>query len=118
MSLFSKIGKIAKKVLPIAASVFTGGAAGAVIGTAGRLITAGSAVTAARRVLPGIGAVAAGGAMGGAVSGLVQRINPATGMPMRRRRGRGFSSRDVRQTKRMLKLIGEVQKCVPARRKC
>lgn len=64
-----------------------------------------------RRVLPSAGIGLAAGAAGQyAVGGLF-------GPGMRRRRGRGFSARDVRQTRRMLKLIKEMGKLCGTGRK-
>lgn len=55
-----------------------------------------------------------GGAVTGAVVGYMADGTPIMG---KRRRGRGFTSRDIRQTRRMLRLIKEMQGCVP-RKKC
>ena len=67
------------------------------------------ALGAAKKVLPGVGIVAGGTAAG---SYLAERF---TGTGVKKRRGRGFSSRDIKQTRRMLKLIKDMSKAVPHR---
>lgn len=81
------------------------GAGGAIARGAGRVLRAGG----------GIGGAVAGGAAAGAAG---QVLVDQFGRPVmrRRRRGRGFSARDIRQTRRMLKLIKEMQSAVPRKR--
>lgn len=66
----------------------------------------GAIVKAGKRTLPGVGIAAAGAGLAGALSG-------AGAAPTRRRRGRGFSARDVRQTKRLLKMLKDVHAAAP-----
>lgn len=61
----------------------------------------------AARVLPGVGAVAGATVAGEYVAGKLM------GTSGRRRRGKGFSARDVRQTKRLMKMLKEVQGACP-----
>lgn len=63
------------------------------------------------RALPGVGAAVAGGV----ATGVALRA----GMPgaPRRRRGRGFSARDIRQTRRMLRLIKDMMHACPQPRR-
>lgn len=95
--------------------------------------TAAAGITMLPRVIPAIGGVArkVGGALGpvlrnpavqgaaGAAAGAAIVGYLADGTPVmgRRRRGRGFTARDIRQTRRMLRLIKEMQGCIP-KRKC
>lgn len=76
------------------------------VGTAGRFIGRAAGSPLGRAVL--------GGAAGGAIVGYLDDGSPVYG---RRRRGRGFTSRDIRQTRRMLRLIKDMQGCIP-KRKC
>lgn len=69
----------------------------------------GRAAPALGKALPGIGA----GAGVGAAMELFGGGNGAA--PRRRRRGRGFTSRDIRQTRRMMKLMKEFQALAPRR---
>lgn len=73
---------------------------------------AGAVTGVVRRNLPGI----AGGVAGGVATGLLfdEMGNP---VGQRRRRGRGFSSRDIRQTRRMLRLIGDMARLCPRPRR-
>lgn len=101
------IGAVSRIATPLAsriAPVVAGTAVGAALPTAGRVVT--GAIQRARTI-PGAGAVA-GAAAGYGVGQLMEGQR-------RRRRGRGFSARDVRQTRRMLRLIGEMSKSVPTR---
>lgn len=94
--------------------------------TAGGGRIAGGAALAALPALPGAGRAAAGaigravrspavqGAAGAVAGGMLfdQYGNPVK----KRRRGRGFSARDIRQTRRVLKMLKEMQSAVPRRR--
>lgn len=81
------------------------------------------ALPALGRVLPGIGRAAGGlarspfgqGVAGAAVGSM---LFDAAGNPVarRRRRGRGFTARDIRQTRRMLRLIHDMSRAVPRKR--
>jgi len=64
----------------------------------------------ARRVLPGLGKVA-GGAGAGYLAGRLQ-----DGYYAPRRRTRGFSARDVRQAKRLMKMLKDVSAAAPKAR--
>lgn len=109
MSWLSKaLGKVggAGNVLPALASVALPGVGGVLAG--GALKTLGSVGKTAAKVLPGVGMVA-----GGTVAGeLISSRFTASG---KRRRGRGFSARDVRQTKRFMKILKEVSAAAPKR---
>jgi hypothetical protein len=78
---------------------------------------------ALRSAMPGVGARVgaiarnpfAQGVAGSAVGGM---LFDAAGNPVarRRRRGRGFTARDIRQTRRMLRLIHDMSRAVPRKR--
>jgi hypothetical protein len=96
-------------------AVKTGGAQMSMLGMAGPIVRAGARVAA--RTLPGlgkVGRVGAGAIGAGVVTGAVldrfgREVRP-------RRRGRGFSARDVRQAKRMMKMLKDVSKAAPTKR--
>lgn len=112
MSLFTKIrdtvtgsaGTLLTSLVPGGALVKTG--IGAVIGTLGS-----KAASTAGAVLPGVGAVAGGALAGGALARFASR-----GAPAHRRRGRGFSARDLRQQKRLVKMLKEFNAVFPKHR--
>lgn len=62
------------------------------------------------RVLPGLGRTVAGGAAAGAAASF---FGGGGAGGRRRRRGRGFSARDIRQTKRMLSMMKEINAACP-----
>lgn len=104
-----QIGRRARSAvgLPVSAGGLASiGAAGTSIVEAARTVGRG-AVGAVRRNLPGI----AGGVAVGAATSMLFDEN---GNPVRRRRrGRGFSSRDIRQTRRMMRLIRDMMRLAP-----
>lgn len=104
-------GGTGSQFLPALPAVI-GGAGGAVVrslpGVGGAILRGGGRVA---RAGGGLGGAVAGGAVAGAAG---QVLVDQFGRPIRRRRrGRGFSARDIRQTRRMLKLIRDMQKAVP-----
>lgn len=116
MSIFKNIvGGFSKGIKGIAGTALTGlggllggGGIGATVSMLPKV--AGTLPKIGRAVLPGVGSVA-GGAIGGMIAGGVG----GGGRP--RRRGRGFSARDIRQTRRMLALVRDVEKSCPTRRR-
>lgn len=118
MSIFSNIIDAGKKFIGGGGGTVLGGllggpagaVAGSVLGsTVGK---AAQALPTLKKVLPGVGQVAAGAAggyLGGKLAGY--------GGMHRRRRGRGFSARDIRQTRRMLALMRDVERSCPTRRR-
>lgn len=89
-------------------------------------LAAGGAAAAALPALPGAGRAVAGAAgrvlrnpavQGAAGAVAAGQLFDANGNPVKkRRRGRGFSARDIRQTRRVLKMLKEMQSAVPRRR--
>lgn len=117
MSIFSSIIDAGKKLIGGGGGTviggLLGGPAGAMAGSTLGSVVSGAgkvALPALKRVLPGVGQVAAGAA-GGYFGGMM-----AGGQPRRRRRSRGFSAHDVRQTRRMLAMLKTVERDCPRRR--
>src|SRR5512134_2736081 len=105
MSIFDKVvGGFSKGIKGIAGTALTGlggliggGGIGATVSMLPKIAGGGGLSKIGRAVLPGVGSVA-GGIAGGMIAG-----GGGGGRP--RRRGRGFSARDIRQTRRMLALV-------------
>lgn len=113
MSLFTKIRDIA---VGAATSFIPGGAAvKAALAGAGSLLSGGGKAAAAVVSRPGVGlvkstALGVGAAyLGGKLAGNGQR----SGI---RRRGRGFSARDIRQQRRLVKMLKEFNAVFPKHR--
>jgi len=122
MSIFSKIVGAAKGAL---GGFIGGGQAGAVVGGIGGFLGGGkkklpsppggagswtgTAASRVRRVLPGAGTIAAG--VAGYAGGKAMQAYSGGYAP--RRRTRGFSSRDVRQAKRLMKMLKDVSAAAP-----
>lgn len=125
MSIFSKIWKGVRRVAGPVIGGLIGGPAGAVLGTA----LQGSAarptvpqsramVPVARRVIPGGGLIASGVA-GAGIAGLAalqgqrsaRALDPATGMPKRRRRRRGITYTELKNHRRVENFLQKNYKC-------
>lgn len=130
MSIFSDIvsgvGKVAKTAAgylggPVGTAL--GGPIGGIIGgIAGQQISGSGTVGGTLPALPG-GARRTGftgRSLGGTSTTLRPVYNRAGQLidyrPTRKRRGRGFSARDIRQTRRMLALVRDVEKSCPKHR--
>lgn len=118
-SLITKgVGRIAGKLIAKGRKVLPGGAVVGGLGNKLALPALGAGAAGLGRIVAGAGRVLrspAGGALAGTVAGGM--LLDAYGNPVRRRRrGRGFSARDIRQTRKMLKLIKEMQSAIPRKR--
>lgn len=104
MSLLGLIGKAASFVLPklvggakAAAPVFKQAAVPAATIAAGTAIGTAIGTPGAPPVLPGVGAAGVG----------------LPGAQRKRRRGRGFTARDIRQQKRLVKMLKDMNSMYP-----
>ncbi len=117
------LGGLAGKLISRGARSLTKRIAG---GSSPKLPKLGTAAAASLPALPGAGRAIAGaagrvlrnpavqGAAGAVGAGM---LYDAAGNPVKkRRRGRGFSARDIRQTRRVLKMLKEMQSAVPRKR--
>lgn len=132
MSIFSKAWKAIRGVAAPVIGGLIGGPVGAI---AGRALAGSSAATATktalvpmqRAVLPGAGAVAAGGlgALAGAqatrgsrtVTAMLDAQGNVVGVkPKRRRRSRGITATELKNHKRVQNFLDKNYKCTTARR--
>lgn len=131
MSIFSSLGKVAGGIIGGASKVIKGASPvlsklPGPLGTIGTIGTIGGIVGGAIGGHGGGGGLPAlpGGSTGHRATHGTQMASPVFDKggnligyrPHRRRHGRGFSARDIRQTRRMLALVRDVERSCPKHR--